>query len=524
VTAAPVADADLNAAAAASTSAIDYLDFVDQPTRELIERRRNGTVHRRGWLVRRALALADVVGLALAFVLSQLLYGGSGAADQVSPYLETIAFFATLPLWVVLTRLYGLYDRDEEVANHSSVDDLFGVFNLVTVGTSVFYTVSALTGLAHPSPQRLVAFWAIAVVAVSAGRTLARAVCRRGDSYIQNTLIVGAGHIGQTVARKLVQHPEYGVNVLGFVDEHPRARGADLRDLAVIGEVADLPAIVRELDVERVIVAFSRHPHGKTLELIRTLNHLDVQVDIVPRLFEVVGPSVRVHSAEGLPLLGLPPPRLPRSSFFLKRTADVVLSALGLIVLTPVFVVIATAIRLDSPGPVIFRQTRVGRRDKPFRIAKFRTMRFDADERKHEVAHLNKHEGSDPRMFKIEGDPRVTRVGAVLRHYSLDELPQLLNVLVGQMSLVGPRPLIVEEARHVDGWGRRRLDLRPGITGLWQTLGRDDIPFGEMLGLDYQYVTSWSLSGDLKLIARTIPALAGSGAGDTHRSQERTGA
>ena len=489
---------------------VDYRDLVDAPTRALIEKRRNGTVRRRGWMVRRALALADVLGLALAFVLSQLLFGDTTTNDLVNPWFETAAFFATLPLWIVLARLYGLYDRDEEVANNSSVDDLFGVFNLITVGAWAFYAIATLTGLAHPTVQRLVFFWAAAIVIVSLSRSIARALCHRSDAYIQNTLIVGAGRVGQTVARKLLQHPEYGVNVLGFVDEHPRTRGEGLDGLAVVGEVAALPQIVEELDVERVIVAFSQHPHSKTLELIRTLNQLDVQVDIVPRLFEVVGPSVRVHSAEGLPLLGLPPARLPQSSFFLKRAADIALSAIGLILLTPLLIVVAIAIKLDSPGPVFFRQTRVGRRDKPFRIFKFRTMQADAEKKKHEVAHLNKHRDGDARMFKIDDDPRVTRVGAFLRRYSFDELPQLMNVLTGQMSLVGPRPLILEEAQHVDGWGLRRLDLRPGITGLWQTLGRDDIPFGEMLGLDYQYVTSWSMSGDLKLILRTVPVLAGS--------------
>ena len=180
----------------------------------------------------------------------------------------------------------------------------------------------------------------------------------------------------------------------------------------------------------------------------------------------------------------------------------------GLIFLSPFFAVVALATKLDSRGPVFFRQVRVGRGDVEFEILKFRTMSDDADLRKPLLAHLNKHRGGDERMFKIDDDPRITRVGRLLRRRSLDELPQLINVLRGEMSLVGPRPLIPEEHHYVDGWALRRLDLKPGMTGLWQVLGRDDIPFGEMVGLDYRYVTTWSLARDVKLMLMTFTVLA----------------
>jgi lipopolysaccharide/colanic/teichoic acid biosynthesis glycosyltransferase len=186
---------------------------------------------------------------------------------------------------------------------------------------------------------------------------------------------------------------------------------------------------------------------------------------------------------------------------------DVSLSLVGLLVLAPMFLVIAAAIKLDSRGPVFFRQVRMGRRDLRFHILKFRTMVVDADSHKGEVVHLNKHAGVDERMFKAPNDPRVTRLGRFLRRYSIDELPQLVNVLRGEMSLVGPRPLIPEEHRHVYAWGLKRVDLKPGITGLWQVLGRDDIPFGEMVALDHRYVTTWSLFEDLRLLLRTIPVV-----------------
>jgi len=186
-----------------------------------------------------------------------------------------------------------------------------------------------------------------------------------------------------------------------------------------------------------------------------------------------------------------------------------VLSSIGIVLLTPVFALIALVIKLDSRGPVFFRQVRMGEDEKPFLMLKFRTMKADADARKVEFAHLNKHAGpgGDSRMFKISGDPRVTRVGRFLRRYSLDELPQLLNVLRGEMTLVGPRPLIPDEDRYVNDWARKRLDLKPGMTGLWQVLGRNEIPFGEMMKLDYLYVTSWSLWLDIRLLLRTLPLM-----------------
>jgi exopolysaccharide biosynthesis polyprenyl glycosylphosphotransferase len=469
-------------------------------------------------VVRRALAAADVLGILAAFSFTQLAFAGNDPpVDQVGPLLETALFALSLPLWIVLGRMYGLYAGDEEHANHSAADDFFGVFNMLTVGAWGLFAGAYLIDFADPSFPKLGLFWllAIALVTVARGlaraagrrRGLARAAVRRTDAYVQNTLIVGAGHVGQRIARKLLQHPEYGVNIVGFVDDRPRERGEGLGGLTVLGRTEELAELVEVLGVERVIVAFSQAGHDETLELIRNLNDLGVQVDVVPRLFDVLGPQMRVHAAEGLPLLGLAPARLSNSSLFLKRALDLVCSGLALVLLAPLFAVLAVALRLDSPGPVLFRQVRMGRGNRTFTILKFRTMAADADMRKAEVAHLNKHLGADDRMFKAPDDPRVTRVGAFLRRYSLDELPQLVNVLRGEMSLVGPRPLILDEDRHVDGWARKRLDLKPGITGLWQVLGRDDIPFEEMVGLDYRYVTNWSLANDLKLVMQTIPVL-----------------
>ena len=485
---------------------------VDERTHALLERRPSSRATR-GWLVRRALALADMVGLTLAFALSTNLFPGSGpVANAVGTRFEGVLFLCTLPLWVVVANVYGLYRNDEERTDHSTTDDLVGVFHLVTVGSWLIFLLVQMLDVAHPSVQRLIAFWILAIVFITIARVVARALCRRTTIYLQNTIIVGAGDVGQLVAAKLEKHPEYGLNVLGFVDAEPKngnGNGNGNGKVDALGSQEQLLEIVRAYDVERAIIAFSNDSHEVTLELIRQLHELRVQVDIVPRLFEVIGTNVGIHTAEGLPLIGLPPLRLSRSARLLKRALDVTLSLAGLIVVAPLFAAIAVAIKLDSRGPVFFRQVRRGANEQVFRIYKFRTMGADAEERKPELVTLNKHncEGGDPRMFKIADDPRTTRVGRFLRRYSLDELPQLINVLKGEMSLVGPRPLILEEDKHVVDWRRHRLDLKPGITGLWQVLGRDAIPFEEMVKLDYLYVTSWSMLSDVKLILRTIPVV-----------------
>jgi exopolysaccharide biosynthesis polyprenyl glycosylphosphotransferase len=487
----------------------DVPESLDTRTLQILERRRSSAVRmRRGWLVRRMLVLADMVGLTVAAIAATLLFVEDVRTDAVSPQIELLVFCLSLPAWVVVAKLYGLYDFDEERTDHSTADDLVGVLHLVTVGSWLFFAFAAVTHKADPSFARLVGFWLFAIAAITAGRAAARGLARRHLAYVQNTIIVGAGDVGQLVAKKLRQHPEYGLNIVGFVDDRPKDRSPSVNDIALLGGLRQLPQLVQILDVERVIVAFSNDSHEEMLDLIRSLKDLDIQIDLVPRFFEVIGTNIGIHTAEGLPLIGLPALRLSRSSLLMKRTMDLGLSIAGLVLFAPLLAAVAIWIKLDSKGPVFFRQLRMGSGDKTFQIYKFRTMEADADERKHEYAALNKHNGGDPRMFKIPDDPRVTRAGRWLRRFSIDELPQLLNVVKGEMSLVGPRPLILEEDLHVVDWRRRRLNLKPGVTGLWQVLGRDDIPFEEMVRLDYVYVTTWSLLNDLKLMIRTFPALA----------------
>jgi exopolysaccharide biosynthesis polyprenyl glycosylphosphotransferase len=476
-------------------------------TFEILEsRRRTAIVKRRGWLVRRALLVADLVGLALAFLIAQLLFSGlnDGKLDQIG---EFAAFGLSLPLWAIVAKLYGLYDRDEERTDHSTVDDLVGVFHVITVGTWILYAGAYVTRSISPEFPKVAVFWAAAVFLVAAARGGARSFCRRQITYLQNALIVGAGDVGQLVARKIVQHREYGINIVGFVDANPRELRADLKHVRVLGGPDDLAAYVRLFDVERVIVAFSEASEQETLEVVRMLNDLDVQIDIVPRLFELVGPKVEMHSIEALPLVGLPPMRIARSSRAFKRTIDVIAAGATLALTAPLFAYVALRIRLDSKGPVFFRQTRLGLEMEEFTLFKFRTMQVGTKDDEHRAfikASMNRNALPQANgVFKLERDKEITRVGRWLRRTSLDELPQLINVLRGEMSLVGPRPCLRYETEHFKQHHFERFSVPQGITGLWQVMARAHSTFAEALDMDVAYARGWSLGLDLQLLART---------------------
>jgi exopolysaccharide biosynthesis polyprenyl glycosylphosphotransferase len=492
----------------------------DQRTLTILElRRRAAGAKRRGFLVARMLLLADVLGLVLAFTLAHVLVAtGASDAGELSGLGEFGVFAATLPLWALAAKVYGLYDNDDERTDHSTADDLVGVFHLVTVGTWALFVATRLAGWAQPDLWRLVAFWALAIVLIAAGRGCARAFCRRRITYVQNAVIVGAGGVGQFVAKKLLTHPEYGVNLLGFIDDEPKSLREELAGLRVLGRQDDLPALIRLFDVERVIFAYSRRSETSTCELVQATKALDVQVDIVPRLYEAVGPSASIHTIEGVPLLSLPPIGPSRSSLLIKRLIDLVGACLGLLVVAPMLVAAALAIKLDSRGPVFYRHERVGRDGRRLRLFKFRTMhlhscrgeRYGGSSAEEEFRRLM---GDEERRrefeltYKLRDDPRVTRVGKWLRSTSLDELPQLLNVLRGDMSMVGPRPITEAE---IDRYGSKAgavLAVKPGITGYWQINGRSGLDYDDRIRLDSAYVGSWSLKLDLKILANTLRVL-----------------
>jgi len=458
---------------------------------------------RRGWLVRRMLVAADVTGLLAAFAVTELLFGTGGIGSGT----RTAIFVVMLPAWVVAAMLYGLYDRDEERTAHSTADELFSVFHLITVGAWFFYATSWIVGLPAPNQQKLTTFWLLALLGVISARLGARVLARRHPSYIQHAIVVGAGDVGQLIGRKLKQHPEYRIELLGYVDAAPKPLRSDVADVEHLGEPQDIEEIVRLHGVDRVIVAFSRDRHEQTLELISRLRRHDVLLDVVPRLFEAVSPKTAVHGIEGLPLLGLTPTRIPRASRLVKRALDLAGASLLLVLTAPAMLVIAALIRWDSPGPIFFRQGRLGMNMRTFTMLKFRTMRDGTDEAAHR-AYLERIMTTDAlptgpsNLYKLER-PEVTRMGRWLRRTSLDELPQLVNVLRGEMSLVGPRPSIPYEVELFLPHHFERFDVPAGLTGLWQVEARAHSTFAEALDMDVAYVRGWSLGLDLRLLLRT---------------------
>ncbi|HZE04602.1 MAG TPA: sugar transferase [Solirubrobacteraceae bacterium] len=475
---------------------------LDDHTRRLLVRPRRA---HRDRLVPRSLAAADLAGLVLAYCLATLIAGGDGAFGTRR---ELLVFVLTLPCWLIAAQLHGLYGRDQARTDHSTTADVAAIFHIVTSGVLLLLIVFRLAGHANPSVYALVTFWALALIILPMTRMIAREACKRSTAYTQNAIIVGAGDVGQLVGRKLLRHPEYGVNVVGFVDREPRARRSDLPEhLTILGPPERLGELIRLLDVERVVIAFSHASMAELLALVRRLRTVGVQIDLVPRLFELVGPGANLYGVEGIPLLGLPPTRPGRSAQALKRVIDVTGAATALVVLAPLLAFIAVRIRLDSPGPILFRQTRLGRDMREFTLLKFRTMKVATDPAVHR-AYIRSTmtaaaEADGSGLYKLDRSDAVTECGRWLRRTSLDELPQLINVLRGDMSLVGPRPCIPYEVENFQPHHLERFLMPQGLTGLWQVTARANSTYGESLDMDVAYVRGWSLGLDLQLLLRT---------------------
>jgi exopolysaccharide biosynthesis polyprenyl glycosylphosphotransferase len=452
-------------------------------------------------LLRQMLGAADLVAGLVVGVVTAAVLGLTGA--------HLLGFAAAAGIaWAGLCFASGLSARADLRTWASGVPDAARLLTTALVMSWLLIGLGAAAGAGTHAALALVA--AALAAASSVLRLLVRAFVHRLAPLRQRTLIIGSGHVAAQLADGLARHREVGLEAVGVVDDEMYE--VEGLDLPWAGRMEDLPRLLRDLAIDRVIFAFSRSGHDELLGGLRVCRDAGVAIDVVPRLFEFLDGTQALDGVGGLPLLSIAVPQLGRGSRGAKRALDVVAAGTALVVLTPLFAAIAAAIKLTSRGPVVFKQPRAGRGGEGFRVWKFRSMYADAEARKAELMAANEH--GDGLMFKIAGDPRITRVGAFLRKTSLDELPQLINVLRGEMSLVGPRPLIHEEAAHLqEDWHLRRLDLRPGITGLWQVSGRSDVSFREMVRLDYQYVAGWSVARDVEILLATLPAaFAGRGA------------
>jgi exopolysaccharide biosynthesis polyprenyl glycosylphosphotransferase len=454
---------------------------------------------RRDALTRRLLAAADLVGLLGALTAASAIVGTSqGTRDAEFDLL--VASLPTLPVWLVLFKLYGLYDRDIKRVSHATFDDLPWLFHALLIGGLLLWGYFKLLPVHQLTFAESVVFGISALATIS----LLRALVRRmviGALGPERVLIAGSGGMSTPLIRKMRQHPEYALEPIGMIS--PTIGRPSQAPLPVLGSPQELERVAGTVAAERLVICRRDFEEDQVLDMIEGCRRLSLKVSLLPAIFDALGPSVEIDEVEGLTVLGVNPPILGRTSRLIKRSFDLVIASAALFVLLPVMALVALAIKLESRGPVLFRQERIGRGGRRFALLKFRTMVTDAESRRAELLERS----ADPNWLHIAHDPRVTRIGRLLRMTSLDELPQLWNVVKGDMSLVGPRPLIEEEDRRVGGWMRGRLDLMPGITGMWQVLGRTNIPFEEMVKLDYLYVTNWSLWLDVKLLVRTLPAV-----------------
>lgn len=466
----------------------------------------------RARMLRRLLLLGDVVALCSAFFLIQFASRDLALADLALLVLS-------IPVWLLLAYGHRLYHLDSYRADYTAADEVVPVLQMATLWSWSVLLALSVVRPDHVAVSKVAFFWLLTLILTMALRSAARAYAKRQVWYLQNALIIGPEGQATAILEKIMRHPEWGINVVACVDGPgskfaPGSTNRLLDFVPVLGGDLDISELVKRLDIDRVMLTPALSESRRRVEIVWELSELGIHVDLVPSWSDVVGTRFEVNQMEGMPVLTMPQPRLQRSSLCLKRALDLVVGTLVLVVLAPLFAACAIAIKLDSPGPVLFRQRRIGRDNQPFEVFKFRSMHADADSRKDEVAVLNFHGGGNQNgMFKIREDPRITRVGSFLRRYSLDELPQIFNILRGEMSFVGPRPLIETEDSQIEGRFRRRLSLTPGLTGLWQAHGRSDIPFEQMVNLDFLYVANWSLWLDVKLLMRTVSAvLRGSGA------------
>jgi exopolysaccharide biosynthesis polyprenyl glycosylphosphotransferase len=440
-------------------------------------------IQRRDTVFRRLLGLADAVAASSALLLT--------VAISARDHLEPAAALAPLAV-VVMSKVFGLYDRDELVLNKSTLDEAPGVFRLATLFAILVWLLESRIVVGAFSKTEFVLLWVATFVGVLACRAGARWLAGR-LSAPERCLLLGPPEACELVDAKLALRRGTGAHLVGREDLED-ARGAVIRP-------GGLEHLMQAYQAHRVILAPRAIDSDAVLDLIREAKAIGVKISILPRFSEVLGSSVTFDELHGVTLLAVRKFGLSRSSRALKRSFDLAVASLFLVAAAPFLMAFAIAIKFDSRGPVLFRQTRVGRVGRRFEILKFRTMVEEADEHRAELEYLNEAKG----LFKIADDPRVTRFGRWLRRLSLDEMPQLLNVLKGDMSIVGPRPLVIEDDERIVGWHRRRLDMMPGMTGHWQVLGSSRVPLEEMVAIDYLYVANWSLWADLKYLIRTIP-------------------
>lgn len=473
---------------------------------------------RRGYRLRRALLASDLI----AFLAALLVASGFSEAISRGGDIEAllIAISICAPAWFLIAQGSGLYHLSDRSIDFSAIDEIGPTIMVTTVWLWMLLLVSTVIVDGPLAMAWFFSLWVSAICFVLVGRAIVRRVTRDRSWYRQDVLLIGDQRGINRVLRRIRRHPECGLDPVGVLKREGRTFRAssfestkstvrlDASISAVGSEIEHVDEVVRLIagaGIERAIITDWGSSFDERTELIRLLVTSGVFVDLVSGDPETLCAGAAIHDLEGLPIMTVRPTQMTKTTRLIKRVVDIVGAGIGLLVLAPLLLYLSVRIKLDSPGPVLFRQARAGQDGRVFEMVKFRTMVDGADQQRDELRSDLDLEG----LFKLKSDRRITSYGSKIRGRSLDELPQLWNVLRGDMSLVGPRPLPLDEAPLVVDHFADRLRVRPGITGLWQVHGRSDIPFEDMVKLDYTYVANYSLQEDFRLLFRTVGAVVG---------------
>ncbi|NNE44088.1 MAG: sugar transferase [Gemmatimonadetes bacterium] len=472
---------------------------------------------------------SDVVVMFLAFVGGFALRFSTGLFQGPSEFLRA-EHFSTLvlfvPVWIIVHGLNGLYVPR---VMGTVFDQASGLLKAISLASLLILALGFYTQTNYFMEKRLVHLFGW-TIALSLNVPLRLFLLRRlyqsqfgGHKKLNRILIVGAGVEGTRFLQRVRSSEALNYDVVGFVDDDPAKHGNEIDGVRVLGPVDDLPSLSEEAQADQVFVAIPSLGQEGTLAMMSRCMKAQLPVRLVSDILHLIASDTQVETIDGVPTYDVRTEGGSDLARFSKRAFDLAVSSALLLAFFPLFLFIAALIKIFSPGPVLFKQVRAGLNGREFTMMKFRTMRLETDDSIHReyATRLITGEKLDfadeakdkEEVFKMTKDPRVTPVGTILRRTSLDELPQLLNVWLGDMSVVGPRPPIFYELNHYKEWHRKRLRAKPGLTGLWQVSGRSTVPFDEMVLLDLYYIDHWSLKTDLEILFRTIPVvLSGEGA------------
>ena len=474
----------------------------------------------RNWtlIARRLMPIFDfvlvIIAFRLAYTLRYDLQIGRPILDEVfmSRFEDFIPWAVIFALWLIATSpVAGLY---REQRGRSWLEEVYAIINGVTNSTVIILAVSYLLDTRSFSRLLVIEATVLVVVLLSVERIIYRILRRYWRSRgigVERVLIVGAGDVGRAVLSAIIARPELAYMPIGYLDDNPERGGADIGRVRGLGDSSQLCPLLAQKAVDLVIITLPWSARETIMKIVDDCTHYNVASRIVPDLFQLNLSQVGIENLEGIPLLGLKADvRMNPARHFIKRMIDIVLITIATPILMIPLALVALVIKLDSPGPIFYRARRVGENGRLFWMIKFRSMHIDADKRH---AELIRKTNVDPRRPKWQDDPRITRIGKWLRRTSIDELPNLINVWRGEMSLVGPRPPTPDEVALYEPWQRQRLNTRPGLTGLWQVSGRSKVPFEEQCLLDIYYIENWSIGLDIQILLRTMPnVLLGTGA------------